>query len=234
MIGEVGKFYLATNKKGCQSIIIPVREGRNWHDGSHGVFVIIYHDDQKAAAFGRIAFHHIKNNDISTCGGENIREISKDDIIFDCFLPKKFDFPVPMDKILKSKSGSYVRLIAGNINESIDSRQPVAYIGLVKSRFCKYAAPCFFDKDGNHLATGGADNLDINIDELEIDKMKTVKNIKEQEIDFQAALNIMDDDLREELASLGLETEQEFFEVYAVAHKARFGEDFAPWVDLPW
>lgn len=64
--------------------------------------------------------------------------------------------------------------------------------------------------------------------------MKTVKNIKGQEIDFQAVVNIMDDEIREELAMLGFETEQAFFEAYANEHKACFEEDFAPWVDLPW
>ena len=65
-------------------------------------------------------------------------------------------------------------------------------------------------------------------------KFISVKNEKGQEIDFQAVVNIMDDEIREELAMMGFGSEQEFFEAYSAAHKEKFGEDFAPWVDLPW
>ena len=53
----------------------------------------------------------------------------------------------------------------------------------------------------------------------------TVKNNYGVEIDWNTALNLMDDDLREELsADLAPCTEQEFFEAYAKAHDNKFGE----------
>ena len=53
----------------------------------------------------------------------------------------------------------------------------------------------------------------------------TVKNIYGVEIEWNTAVNLMDDDLREELsADLAPCTEQEFFEAYAKAHDNKFGE----------
>lgn len=53
----------------------------------------------------------------------------------------------------------------------------------------------------------------------------TVKNNYGVEIEWNAAVNLMDDDLREELsADLAPCTEQEFFEAYAKAHDNKFGE----------
>lgn len=53
----------------------------------------------------------------------------------------------------------------------------------------------------------------------------TVKNNYGVEIEWNTAVNLMDDDLREELsADLAPCTEQEFFEAYAKAHDNKFGE----------
>lgn len=49
-----------------------------------------------------------------------------------------------------------------------------------------------------------------------------------REIDFEAAANIMDDDIREELHGEGIETEQEFYAAYCERHLLKFGERFAP------
>ena len=55
----------------------------------------------------------------------------------------------------------------------------------------------------------------------------TVKNNYGTEIEWNAALALMDDDLREELnADLAPCTEQEFFEAYEKAHEAKFGEEW--------
>lgn len=48
-----------------------------------------------------------------------------------------------------------------------------------------------------------------------------------KEINFEAAVNLMDDDIREQLAAEGIETEQEFFEAYCEAHEKKFGEEWA-------
>lgn len=54
-----------------------------------------------------------------------------------------------------------------------------------------------------------------------------VKNNYGAEIEWNTAVNLMDDDLREELnADLAPCTEQEFFEAYAKAHENKFGEDW--------
>lgn len=47
------------------------------------------------------------------------------------------------------------------------------------------------------------------------------------EINFEAAVSLMDDELREELnRELAPCTEQEFFEAYEKAHEEKFGEEF--------
>ena len=55
----------------------------------------------------------------------------------------------------------------------------------------------------------------------------TVKNNYGVEIEWITAVNLMDDDLREELsADLAPCTEQEFFEAYEKAHEAKFCEEW--------
>lgn len=54
----------------------------------------------------------------------------------------------------------------------------------------------------------------------------TVINQYGKEIYYEAAVAIMDDDLREELHNIGYETEQEFFDAYCEAHEERFGAEF--------
>ena len=56
--------------------------------------------------------------------------------------------------------------------------------------------------------------------------MKVMNNYG-TEIEWNTAVNLMDDDLREELnADLAPCTEQEFFEAYAKAHENKFGEEW--------
>lgn len=56
--------------------------------------------------------------------------------------------------------------------------------------------------------------------------MKVMNNYG-TEIEWNAALALMDDDLREELsADLAPCTEQEFFTAYAKAHENKFGEEW--------
>ena len=56
-------------------------------------------------------------------------------------------------------------------------------------------------------------------------------------IDFAAAANLMDDDLREEIHSNyapGYDNEQAFLEEYARRHEEKFGEAFAPYSGEAW
>ena len=56
--------------------------------------------------------------------------------------------------------------------------------------------------------------------------MKVMNNYG-TEIEWNTAVNLMDDELREELsADLAPCTEQEFFEAYAKAHENKFGEEW--------
>ena len=65
--------------------------------------------------------------------------------------------------------------------------------------------------------------------------MTKVFDANRNPVDFEAAVNMMDDDLREELhAELAPCTEQEFFKTYAARHAEKFGEDFAPYVGGAW
>ena len=55
----------------------------------------------------------------------------------------------------------------------------------------------------------------------------TVKNINGTEINYDAAVSLMDDDLCEELnGELAPCTEQEFFTAYEKAHAEKFGEEW--------
>ena len=55
--------------------------------------------------------------------------------------------------------------------------------------------------------------------------MAKVINTNGKEVDFDAAVALMDDDLREAIAGT-VDTYQEFFAAYEKAHEAKFGE---PW-----
>lgn len=65
--------------------------------------------------------------------------------------------------------------------------------------------------------------------------MAFVKNINGQNIDFEAAVNIMDDEIREQVNyEMAPCTNQEFFERYAELHEEKFGEEFAPYAGEAW
>ena len=55
----------------------------------------------------------------------------------------------------------------------------------------------------------------------------TEVTLNNQTIDFDAAVNLMDDDIREELHGKGIDNEQEFMDAYAAAHEAKFDEEFS-------
>lgn len=58
-------------------------------------------------------------------------------------------------------------------------------------------------------------------------EIKMVKNLNDVEIYWDSAVNLMDDDLREELnGELSPCTEQEFFSAYEKAHTEKFGEEW--------
>ena len=60
-------------------------------------------------------------------------------------------------------------------------------------------------------------------------KFEKVINQYGKSLDVEAAINLMDDDLREQLhMELAPCTNQEFFDAYAKAHLEKFGEEFEP------
>jgi len=57
--------------------------------------------------------------------------------------------------------------------------------------------------------------------------MKKVVNENGYELDFEVAVNLMDDEIREALhEEIAPCTDQEFFDAYAKAHSEKFGEDW--------
>lgn len=54
----------------------------------------------------------------------------------------------------------------------------------------------------------------------------TVLNMNNTEIDFDSAVNLMDDEIRDQLAMEGHETEQAFFLAYEIAHEKKYGEEW--------
>lgn len=56
---------------------------------------------------------------------------------------------------------------------------------------------------------------------------RTVVNKYGTEVDYEVAVTMMDDEIREQLhAELAPCTEQEFFDAYAVAHEEKFEEEW--------
>ena len=57
--------------------------------------------------------------------------------------------------------------------------------------------------------------------------MTIVTNCWDVEIDFDAAVSLMDNEIREEIArDLAPCTEQEFFDAYCKAHEDKYGEEW--------
>lgn len=56
--------------------------------------------------------------------------------------------------------------------------------------------------------------------------MSTVKGANGKEINFQAAVALMDDEVREQAHALVINDEQAFFECYCSLHEEKFGEVF--------
>lgn len=61
-----------------------------------------------------------------------------------------------------------------------------------------------------------------------------VLDVHDDEVDFEAAVNAMDDGLREEIHMRGYECDQNFFDAYAEAHQHRFNEEWAPYWGKAW
>ena len=62
-----------------------------------------------------------------------------------------------------------------------------------------------------------------------VDENLTVTNSWGVEVNYLAAVNLMDNELREDLArNLAPCSEQAFFDAYAAAHQEKFGEEFEP------
>lgn len=55
--------------------------------------------------------------------------------------------------------------------------------------------------------------------------MKVI-NANGYELDFDAAVALMDDEIREALAAEGYDTEQEFFTAYEAAHEEKHGAEW--------
>lgn len=57
--------------------------------------------------------------------------------------------------------------------------------------------------------------------------MSTIIDQDGEEIDYATAVNLMDDEIREELhAEMVPCTDQQFFDAYIERHYAKYGEDF--------
>lgn len=57
--------------------------------------------------------------------------------------------------------------------------------------------------------------------------MKKIVNKYGVQVDYEAAVNMMDDEIREDLhLKFEGKSDQEFFDAYAEAHEEKFGEEF--------
>ena len=57
-------------------------------------------------------------------------------------------------------------------------------------------------------------------------KMKTIKDYNGNKIDFEAAVMLMDDEIREQIHGKGIEDEQEFYNAYCEKHYEKYNEEF--------
>lgn len=65
--------------------------------------------------------------------------------------------------------------------------------------------------------------------------MAQVQDFFGSEIDFEEAVNLMDDELREQVsAEMAPCTDQDFIDRYADLHEKKFGEGFAPYTGEAW
>lgn len=71
-------------------------------------------------------------------------------------------------------------------------------------------------------------------DAWEEEKRATVTDAHGKPVNFEAASHLMDDDIREALHNGPELSNQAFFDAYADAHRAKYGEDFAPYVGGAW
>ena len=60
----------------------------------------------------------------------------------------------------------------------------------------------------------------------EVKQMKTIKDYNGNNIDFEAAVMLMDDEIREQLHGTGIEDEQEFYNAYCEKHYEKYNEEF--------
>ena len=66
-----------------------------------------------------------------------------------------------------------------------------------------------------------------NLNKAEIEDFMEVTNSNGTKIDFESAIEVMDDDIREDLSlELAPCTDQEFFTAYEKAHAKKFGEEW--------
>jgi len=56
--------------------------------------------------------------------------------------------------------------------------------------------------------------------------MKTIKDYNGNEINFEAAVMLMDDEIREELHAQGIEDEQAFYDAYCDKHYDKYNDYF--------
>lgn len=70
---------------------------------------------------------------------------------------------------------------------------------------------------------------------LDLERSKHVLDGKGEWIDFEAAAQLMDDEVRERVHScMAPCSPQDFFDEYAYMHREKFGEDFAPYAGEAW
>mgnify|MGYP000879774136 CR=1 FL=1 len=122
-----------------------------------------------------------------------------------------------------------------------------------KQKICEYCGKKFQSKIANNTCSdycrhkqaqirnararinrGEKVNLDTLLKERDEYRNKggtwmNVKNQHGKEVNFDEALKLMDEDLREKVAyELSLSSDQEFFNKYAEAHKKKFGDTWGP------
>ena len=56
--------------------------------------------------------------------------------------------------------------------------------------------------------------------------MKTITDYNGNKIDFEAAVMLMDDEIREQIHAEGIEDEQEFYNEYCEKHYEKYNEEF--------
>lgn len=163
---EVGKIYLYTKLSNmAMRVIVPFALGASYDE--LGIWYISYKEKESLYEHeyngmvhrkGRISVFNTSDPmntfyESLKSGNFTLSEISPDDFILETF---NINLPVLCNEYAVTDDDTTVRLLVKNVGYSVDSREPVFYIGLTRNVLHPSTImPVFFNKEGRLIDCGG-------------------------------------------------------------------------------